>query len=91
MALEIASLTVFNANDMSPAPPAISKNACPVCGAFAGHKPVIRVRETHDFITLFFGGVPGLALMIAGRAKRVKCNACGATFNIRPTSSKIYL
>jgi len=72
-------------------PPVISKDACPVCGAFAGHKPAIRLRESHNYIALLFGGIPGLVLVTAGREKRVQCNACGARFSIRPTSSKICL
>lgn len=76
---------------MSSEPPVISKDACPVCGAFAGHKPAIRLRESHNYLALFFGGIIGLALLTAGREKRVQCNACGAIYGIRPTSSKISL
>jgi hypothetical protein len=76
---------------MSSEPPVISKSACPVCGAFAGHKPAIKLGQSFSVMAFLAGGIFAVLLLNAGREKRVQCNACGAIFSIRPTASKISL
>ena len=72
-------------------PPPIPPDTCPACGAYAGHKPAIRLKESFNVFALIGGGIFAVVLLNAGRAKRVQCNACGALFSIRPPGSKIML
>jgi hypothetical protein len=67
------------------------QRSLPDCGAFAGHKPVIKLHESFNPIAFLVGGALGVVLLNAGRQKRVQCNACGEIFSIRPASAKISL
>jgi hypothetical protein len=72
-------------------PPAIPKNTCPHCGALAGHKPAIKLGKSFSLTAFITGGIIGVVLLNAGRAKRVRCNACGGVFKTRTPASIISL
>jgi hypothetical protein len=67
------------------------KVLCPACGAPDDYKPAIELRRSFGWAALIAGGLPGLFLWNAGRPKRVRCNKCEATFDIRTPLSKISL
>jgi len=73
------------------APPALPKDVCPHCGTLAGYKPAIKLKQSFSLIAFLTGGIWGVILLNAGRAKRVKCNACEGIFTVCPPSSKILL
>ena len=71
--------------------PLIYPDACPLCGEFAGHKPVVNLRESFNWMALLGGGILAVLLLNASRAKRVQCNACGEIFSHREPLSTISL
>lgn len=93
-ALDRRPLTVkpLPANPGSVAEPQlIHLDACPLCGEFAGHKPVVKLRESFNWMAFFGGGIFAVILLNAGRSKRVQCNACREIFSIREPLSIISL
>lgn len=65
--------------------------ACPVCGAFDGYKPAVELRGSFSWLIFLAGGLFAVLFRNAGRTRRVRCNKCGALFNIRTPLSIVSL
>ncbi len=64
---------------------------CPACGASDDYTPTVELRGSFSWPVFFAGGILAVLFRNAGRRRRVRCNKCGAVFNIRPPLSKVWL
>jgi hypothetical protein len=64
---------------------------CPRCGATNGFTPAVELRGSFSWFAFFAGGLLAVLFRNAGRCRKVKCDNCGALFEIRAPLSRVSL
>jgi hypothetical protein len=64
---------------------------CPACGATDDYVPAIESRGSFSWLVFLAGGIFAVMFRNAGRRKKLRCNKCGALFEIRTPLSRLSL
>jgi hypothetical protein len=66
------------------------KVCCPACGG-NDYAPAVELRGSFSWLVFLAGGVFAVLFRNAGRRRKVKCNDCGALFEVRAALSPLSL
>ena len=88
-AVDGQSLDSWTEPQVAASKPRPGRFLCPACGAADDYRPAIELRGSFSWGVFFAGGLLAICFRNAGRSRKVRCNKCETTFNVRTPLSQI--